>query len=522
MIKIFAIFTAVLDYIENRISEDISDADLAELAGFSNSHFRVLFKEATGQTLARYIRRRKLSHAALKLTHSDDNIIDIALSTGFNSHDSFTRAFRREFKLTPVEFRKNKNQIKSKVIIPGIYGPSVISKKGIISNENSSNNNSFIDDKLPDNIKASQMESTTLYGVPGFAKGENTPFIASLRSCLTYLGQHISYARLMASSGAAFRMVWKRNCWYEGNIDIMDMYDDPTIPIRHTLNTVGRNFILLSKSGEFGFHESEIKESDRNSLRIGAKNDFKKIIKKEINSGRPLIGFGIIGPPEACIVTGYKEDAEELIGWNFFQEMPKFAGDIEIEPCGYFRRKNWYEHRDTIAIMTIGDSFSVSDEKEIIKRTLNEAVNIMEGYQSKEYARGFAAFQAWREALLDDSQFPKKASLLKLIERVICHLDLCTMIGEGRWNAHLYIKEIDHLFPNATKELNQVSSFFKKEYKLIEQMYQMLGGYGMGEKEARKLAKKDVRIEMASLVDKILNLDKNAARKLIEVLKIIK
>ncbi|MEJ6950844.1 helix-turn-helix transcriptional regulator [Natronospora cellulosivora (SeqCode)] len=190
----FVAFTAVLDYIENRVTEDISDEEIADIAGFSRSHFRALFREANGQTLVRYIKKRKLSHAAFKLINTDINILDIAVSYGFNSHDSFTRAFRREFGESPSQFRKKKENVSSKIIVPGIYGPFIVNSETSsnkiqedCSVKNSISNKIFQDKKTLENI-----DSTVLYGVPAFGEGENTPFVASFRSCLAYLGRHIT------------------------------------------------------------------------------------------------------------------------------------------------------------------------------------------------------------------------------------------------------------------------------------------------------------------------------------------
>ena len=54
------------------------------------------------------------------------------------------------------------------------------------------------------------------------------------------------------------------------------------------------------------------------------KSEFISFIKAKIDSGFPCIALGIIGPPEACIITGYRNNGDVLLGWNFFQDNPEY------------------------------------------------------------------------------------------------------------------------------------------------------------------------------------------------------
>jgi AraC family transcriptional regulator len=62
--------------------------------------------EATGETPGAHQRRVRLDRGAYLLLTSRATILDIALETGFESHETFTRAFRQRFQLTPSSFRK--------------------------------------------------------------------------------------------------------------------------------------------------------------------------------------------------------------------------------------------------------------------------------------------------------------------------------------------------------------------------------------------------------------------------------
>ena len=69
-------------------------------------HFQRQFAAATGETVAGYIRARRLERAAILLRDTDDRVIDIALDTGFQTHAALTRAFSIHFGTSPRQFRE--------------------------------------------------------------------------------------------------------------------------------------------------------------------------------------------------------------------------------------------------------------------------------------------------------------------------------------------------------------------------------------------------------------------------------
>jgi len=94
------------DYIEKNICEVITLHELAECARFSPFHCARIFKELTGKTPFEYIRMMRLTRAALKLRDEKTRITDVAFDFVFDSHEGFTRAFSKEFGITPQNYRK--------------------------------------------------------------------------------------------------------------------------------------------------------------------------------------------------------------------------------------------------------------------------------------------------------------------------------------------------------------------------------------------------------------------------------
>ncbi|MGE5599482.1 MAG: helix-turn-helix transcriptional regulator [Bacteroidota bacterium] len=507
----FIFLKAVLDYIENRVTEDLSAAEVASVAGFSAPHMREVFHRATGQSLVKYVTHRRLSHAALALSRTGRSVAEIAVTYGFGSHDAFTRAFRREFGETPSAFRACGRAVQGRVIVPGVFGPAVLKEDvSIVTAEHTT-----------PNIEG------TLYGVVPkvsyFAKEmELTPFISCLRACLTYLGQDVPYARLLAASGAAFRLMWNLEFWDGGNVDIMAMSTDPIEPLRRAFRAAGWDYRLLCKPDLKGHLTSESASGDGGRVAFGGKEDFIVLIKQEIDAGRPLIGFGVIGPPEACIIAGYRDNGETLVGWNFFQEMPEYAGSIEFEPCGYYRRRGWFEHDMTLGLMALGGRAALPEERALLRDTLSFALSVMETPRvHATYACGQAAYEAWASALLREEEFPANAPLPMLMERLMCQVDAMTMVGEGRWYAAAFLEKEAESFPAAAPALKTAAACFRREQKLVEEMAGLLEGFGMGEKQARNLAKPEVRQKMAALIRKAAGEDREAAGKIKEALGLL-
>ncbi|MCZ8522909.1 MULTISPECIES: AraC family transcriptional regulator [Paenibacillus] len=101
--------TKAIAYIENRLMEKTTAEDIAEWVGYSPYHFHRIFQSVTEHTVSDYIRRRRLTHAAYDLFHSDLRIIEIALQYQFESQEAFTRAFQKMFSISPGRFRRQTN-----------------------------------------------------------------------------------------------------------------------------------------------------------------------------------------------------------------------------------------------------------------------------------------------------------------------------------------------------------------------------------------------------------------------------
>lgn len=110
---------AILDLLHHLRRRGIDPANLDAIAargGWSSFHLHRAFRTIVGETPKQYTLRLRLERAAVHLVATDDSVLDVALSSGFNSHEVFTRAFRRHFGRTPVTYR---------AAVRGVSTPSV-------------------------------------------------------------------------------------------------------------------------------------------------------------------------------------------------------------------------------------------------------------------------------------------------------------------------------------------------------------------------------------------------------------
>ncbi|HEY8500962.1 MAG TPA: AraC family transcriptional regulator, partial [Clostridia bacterium] len=90
-----------IEYIENNLTEELKIEDIAEKAYVSAFHFQRIFSILCGFTVGEYIRNRRLSLAAQELSKADAKVVDVAIKYGYDSPESFTRAFAKFHGISP-------------------------------------------------------------------------------------------------------------------------------------------------------------------------------------------------------------------------------------------------------------------------------------------------------------------------------------------------------------------------------------------------------------------------------------
>ena len=437
---------AVICYIEAHITDEkLNHGDLERQIGFSWDHIRELFRRDTGFPIARYVQMRKIKRSALDLIHTDKTILEISLRYGFANPETYTRAFRRVTGMTPGEFRRLRPLVGKEELFTGVYGIGLLTKK------------ESRDDIMNKNIYKNN-DSTVLYGVPKAGWGEYgglTPYPICLKSAAAYLGEDLDYSFIMASSGAAFRFVWNSTDWDLSNLDIYHTFTESNEVYHLAAEALGREFFFLGR--------------DKDTT----KEEFITFIRSHIDEGYPCIALGIIGPPEACLITGYRKNGEELLGWNFFQADPEFGGNVEIDESGYFISNSWWENTDTQAVMCMG---ALKGDRLSADTVIQNGIRALTGRLDSGYYKGISAYDGWIKALSDEKGFAAAGNYSVLFEKMLCHNDAMNCLEDGRSNAAAYFRTLSGSDISRSEKYNRIAEAFSKCSKEIGEMRKLYDG----------------------------------------------
>ncbi|MBW4521740.1 MAG: AraC family transcriptional regulator [Scytolyngbya sp. HA4215-MV1] len=100
-------FRKLLEYIDAHLDDDLTVEQLSNMVPCSKYHFHRQFSALLGISIYKYVQLNRLKRASYQLAFRDHRqIIDIALSSGYENHESFSRAFKKNIGQTPSEFRK--------------------------------------------------------------------------------------------------------------------------------------------------------------------------------------------------------------------------------------------------------------------------------------------------------------------------------------------------------------------------------------------------------------------------------
>lgn len=135
------------------------------------------------------------------------------------------------------------------------------------------------------------------------------------------------------------------------------------------------------------------------------------------------------------------------------------------------------------------------------------------------YARGIQAYDAWKNALLCDRDFPTDAVLPLLVERMMCHGDAMDCLSDGRCHAAKYLRRLAEQYPAMASGLNAAAGELEGIPKIIwKEMIPVLGGWERGEAQTRQLARAENRRLFAGQIERMKAHDERAYGYICELL----
>ena len=120
-----------IDFIEDNICDELSTEAIASQAYMSSFHFQHIFSVVCGVPIGEYIRNRRLTLAGIEIGCSGTKIIDIAFKYGYESPESFSRAFTRFHGISPMTARSQKEKLRlfSKISVKSILGGNQMTRE---------------------------------------------------------------------------------------------------------------------------------------------------------------------------------------------------------------------------------------------------------------------------------------------------------------------------------------------------------------------------------------------------------
>jgi AraC family transcriptional regulator len=100
-----------VDFIEKNLFTRLRSGQVARSVYMSSRSFYNYFWAVTGYSFKEYVRKRRLTEAMKILKGSEEKVIFIALNTGYESHEAFSRAFKNEFGVSPIHFREDQGNL---------------------------------------------------------------------------------------------------------------------------------------------------------------------------------------------------------------------------------------------------------------------------------------------------------------------------------------------------------------------------------------------------------------------------
>ncbi len=452
-----------LRYIENNLLNELKPDDVANHVGASCSNFGRIFGIVTGFSVAEYIRLRRLSMAGQELRGVNSKVIDVSFKYGYDTPESFTKAFTRFHGITPSEAKNSNKSLK-------IFAPLTIEmniKGGYVMAR-----------KLIPNVEK-------LYENPT----ENYMFPSCMRSAMGALGEDHAFDFMFFAgvTGDLFTQTWINPKW-QYNDSFSNTCHHTVIPIKNAFAACGYDYEYVPKT--------EIQKD---------KTKYIQKIVESIDKGIPVLTFGIVGPPICSIIFGYDENGDILIGWSQFtdESHPDTDGPhLECISENYFQKRNGLDKSD--ALVFIGEKNYTPSIADGVRKSIQNIPTFTDlpetdGLNTKYSQRivfGKQAFEAWADSLLDDSCFQNESMLDSPLDT---YGSCVVQIGTNMHYMDRYLERASDLCPEMSMLIDNLKKAYRDVANALKKVTDFQGGYFF-DADRSALLRRDFREKLAELV----------------------
>jgi hypothetical protein len=313
--------------------------------------------------------------------------------------------------------------------------------------------------------------------------GEMCEFASALVSAMQCLGGRIPYHYVMGTSGAAFRFTLNPGEWDFGNYGIRNISTDPYEPIRRAIEATGYEYTLCEKA---------------------SRKEDTAAIMASIARGIPVLAFGVVGPSDCCIISGYDQGGEILLGWSTYQDIPD-DHDIPHDVTGYFRKPGWHDKLG--GYILIGAREERRPLRAIYLDALKWAVHLMRTPKMGSKCTGLEALRVWAEEMTQEKYFPK-GDEQALGQRYVSAAINMTMLRD-HCSAEPFLRQAAADVPDFQPDLSLAAGRYSDVKRLRSGMDDLIHD-NFAEKAIKAIADPSVRHEYANSILQIRDREQEA------------
>ena len=473
-----------INFMEEHLLEDIAAGDVAKHVHSSKDHFQMIFGVVTGFSVGEYIRNRRLSLAGQELAQGKTKVIDAALQYGYETPESFTKAFTRFHGVTPSAVRALKAQPRAfrrltiQITIQGGFNMSVkldVRSVGYLNNLKG-------DPRSPESFALPACLTSLMECLGEDPRWETT------RAHNRDWQKRRLYDAILAATGMSFGLLWWHSDEKPGEV-CPSSFDLTQVNPEHN-ETIRRAFAYVG-------YECEI--MDRTD---GNFEQMKRRVAASIDAGKPVLSFGPLEPHEECsIVCGYDDGGDTLFGWSHWQSRQP----ADNEPNGMFRVSDW--HKNMWKIVLCGEK---TQPKAGLREIVRHGLTIAAADDIGGLYAGRAAYNAWVNYVSDPAY--RKMNRRELAGKYWFHGVLVGNHAEAR----AYLGGFLRHETGGDAHLAKAADLYMEIHDTCWKVWGAAGGGpGKSDKKACKaLRKPKKRAAIAALIRKIEALDFAAAAEL--------
>ncbi len=251
-------------------------------------------------------------------------------------------------------------------------------------------------------------------------------------------------------------------------------------PVRRIFWSLGYDYEIVIKTGEQDCREI-----------------FRSKIVHNIENNRPVISYGIIGPPDEGVVTGYDKNGQVLLGRSYFHDSTN----------GYYEKDDWYDA--CLALVLIGEKKETPAKQHIYLDSLKWAVQLSKIPEVKLLTKGrnlhlngFAAFDAWIDALKNDAYFPRDdMDELTLSCQIHSNVTL-SGLADSRRAAVGFLKGMHDDFPAGSVHISKAVDAYEEELGFLLDGLKSVPFAFQPEEQRLQIADPELRSKLSALIRK--------------------